>query len=150
MNDSEPKSKRMKMDEYNERKKVERRKRNPFPGTRGYGCCSSNAILNKTVIGTELLKVSGEKRKRESYSKKLDRSSYSGMHYLLIWLIVVFRCFCVIFYLSLFFNRFFSEKGKNSNILDTEEDAVASISSFKEYIETTTGMSELQILSLCE
>lgn len=50
-------------------------KKSPFPGTRGYGSCNSNALLNKTGIGAQLLKFRSEKRKRECCLKKADRNS---------------------------------------------------------------------------
>lgn len=56
------KSKRMKMDEYNERRRNSRKKKNPYPGTRGFGACSSNALLSNN--GSELEKLCVKKRKR--------------------------------------------------------------------------------------
>jgi len=57
MSELNPKSKRMKMDEYNEKRRNSRKKENPLSGA-----CSSNTLLNNS--GPELEKVRGKKRKR--------------------------------------------------------------------------------------
>ncbi len=56
-----PKSERMKMDEYNERRRNSRKKVNPFSGTRGFGACSSSALLSTS--GPQSENVCGKKRK---------------------------------------------------------------------------------------
>ncbi|KAK4017491.1 hypothetical protein OUZ56_032803 [Daphnia magna] len=62
------------MDEYNERRRISWKKKNSFPGTRGFGACSSKVLL--TANQPELENVSGRKRKRgSSFNKQLKNSS---------------------------------------------------------------------------
>jgi hypothetical protein len=62
MSELNTKSKRVKMDEYNERRRNSRKKEIPFSGTRGFGACSSSALASKS--GPELEKGRDKKRKR--------------------------------------------------------------------------------------
>lgn len=74
MGESEPRGKLLKMDEYNERRRISWKKKNSFPGTRGFGACSSKVLL--TANQPELENVSGRKRKRgSSFNKQLKNSS---------------------------------------------------------------------------
>lgn len=62
MSECNPKSKRMEMDEYNERRRKYRKKDNPLFCTRGFGACSSDALLSNN--GPDLEKGCVKKRKR--------------------------------------------------------------------------------------
>jgi hypothetical protein len=55
MSELNPKSKRVKMDEYNERRRNSRKKEILFSGTRGFGACSSSALASKS--GPEIEKL---------------------------------------------------------------------------------------------
>ncbi|EFX68138.1 hypothetical protein DAPPUDRAFT_330344 [Daphnia pulex] len=69
MSELNPKSKRMKMDEYNEKRRKSRKKEIPFSGTRGFDACSSSALASNS--DPELEKGRGKKRKRPLKSSSL-------------------------------------------------------------------------------
>lgn len=72
MSESESRAKRLKMDEYNEKRRVASRKTNPFFGTRGFKACHSKVLANNQP---ESENVKGRKRKRDSSVKKHRNSS---------------------------------------------------------------------------